>query len=343
MSTSPPNTNKALTTETPAVKPEPEKKQTKEREEQTPALNSIFQVFELVAEGMLIKLREPPPQVSSRRQKWNAFVQLAKDIGPLVTGVASILVGIVAVIVTASVGFFNYQFNVNQAEATQRNLKTTALADFIEQDDGKRKLAALKLAAYGAEALPAVKLALGAPHDDIRSGGAQTGVALYQSRPDLRQALLAEMLNWFKESNPTLRLGVLEFYSGAALQLTAEERAAFFAELKLRLGQNANSCANETGAFVQQSVTFLAVGSFHETKELLLGIAQNCPHAAPEYAGARNHAVNVLPIVVQQQRLPKNERDAVVSSLRNLKADASDELNSNIDTAIQKIEETRDP
>lgn len=311
--------------------------------EQVPELSSIVQVLGVLSEAIIAELREPPAPATSWQRIRKGFVQFAKDVGPFVTGLGSIavsiVVGLLTVTVTAGVAFFNYQVNSKQAQATQMNLKTAALNDFIEEDDGKRTLAAIKLAAYGKDALPAIKLALGVTHEGIRTGGAQAAEIMYQSRPDLRPELLAEMSLSFKESNATLRLGVLEFYSRVAPQMMKEEaeQQRFLNELKAELGANAKSCSNHDQNFVLQAATFLSKVPFPEVTELLLDIARNCPPGTHE--GARIQAINMLPIVVEDQKLPQSTREMIIGSIRALKVEGQVELNANIETAITAIKE----
>jgi hypothetical protein len=303
-------------------------------------LTSIIQALGMLSEAIIVKLRQPPALATPWERMRNGFVQFAKDVGPFVTGLGSItvsiVVGLLTVTVTASVAFFNYQVNYKQAQTTQMNLKTAALTDFVEVDDGKRTLAAIKLAAYGEDALPAIKLALGVTHEGIRTGGVQAAEIMYQSRPDLRRELLADMSLSFKESNATLRLGVLEFYGKAASQMEEPEQQSFLNELKEKLGANAKSCSDHDQNFVKEAAIFLSRVPFPEVTDLLLDIARNCPYDTHE--SARIQAINMLPIVVEDQKTPQSTRETIIRSLRALEVEGQDELNANIRTAIEGIQ-----
>lgn len=312
-----------------------------------PELNSLFQAVELVAQAVVLKLREPPRQFTPWEKLGKSTVQFAKDMGPFITGVAgifaSIMVGVLTLTVTATIAYFTYRLNTKQAEVTQTGLKTSALADFTETDQGRRALAAIKLAAYGEDAYPAIKLALGVSHEGIRNGGAETAELMYSSRPDVRTNLMNEMLVSFQDLNPLLRLGVLEFYVRMAPRLTSEEKQIFLNQLKNRLGPQAQLCANESKDFVLEGVTFLGLSSLGDAKDLVLDIARNCPHGVTStYEGARIHAVLLLPTVVKQQRLNGDARQGIITELRKLELDASDELKENIQTAVGEIEGIRD-
>ena len=343
MEASVPNSPEPVRTQPPKSPPELEKT-TATNHDAAAELKPVYEALRVLSEVVVSKLREPIPHKTRWEKFRSGFVQLAKDVGPLVTGLGSItvsiVVGLLTVTVTASVAFFNYQFNSKQAASTQMSLKTAALADFTEEDDGKRTLAAIKLAAYGTEALPAIKLALGVTHEGIRAGGVQAAEVMYQSRPDLRQTLLTEMLNSFQESNPTLRQGVLEFYISAAPQLQLNEKQILLDQLKPRL----RACASEGDAFMRQAAVFLSKGPFTDATELLLQIARDCPHGSTngEYEAARNQAVIMLPIVMKQQPTSKTLRNHVTETLINLKIDGSSEFNGNIDTVIREIQNLPD-
>lgn len=301
---------------------------------QTLDLNAILDRLERSVDGIVVKLQKRREE----KTPWQKFVQVAKDLGPVFTSLAAIMVTII-------VANYTYQFNKRQHAVTQGDLKRGWLADFTDNDDAKRKLGAIKLAAYGDEALPAVKDALGVTNDLIRTGGVLTALTMYQSQPKSRSELLKSMLESFKDGNPTLRLGVLEFYIEASDQLKSEEKEDFLKHLTDRLGPHAERCANEDEDFVLKAATFLTKGPFPEAKALLLDVARTCPHERtnPNYEGARIQAVNMLPLVVEQQSLPKDDRAAIIGELRGLEADASDELKGNIEVAINRIQGVQGP
>ena len=326
---------------------------------ETPEFTFTFQALELLAQRLIAELEKPPevleiPLGKWKRFKhrakngWKGFVSVAKDVGPFFTGVASIatsiMIAFVTVTVTAGVAYFTYQLNKKQAEASRLSLQTAALADFIEADSKKRTVAAIKLASYGKEAFPFIKVALGL-EDPVRSGGVQTLQMMYQTQPEIREALVAETLKNFKEGTPMLRFGVLSFYSAIALQLQTEHKKQFLDELKIRFEPNGSSCSKETGAFVQEAVIFFAACSLVDVKQVLLDIAQNCPHetATDEYEGPRGHAVFMLAELIEQQGLAKTERDEIIKIFRNLRTDASDPLKNTIDGAIKQIEKINGP
>ena len=302
------------------------------------SLDDFVQALENSGRAIVDKVQEP-----QQANNWTKFTGLVKDFGPVFTGTASIIASLLAITLTGVVAYFTYQFNQKQAAALQTSLRTTALTDFTQAEEGPRTLAAIRLAAYGTDALPAIRMALGVTHEGIRAGGVQTAEVLYRSRPEVRQDLLVEMIRDFDDQNPTLRLGVLEFYIKAAPQLSAQEKRAFLAPLGGRLGSHASLCSNENSDFVLKSATFLTKGSFPEAKELLLDIARNCPHGNVNYEGARIHAINQLFSVVQQQHLPKNEREAIINQLRGLETDASGEFKDNVETAIGQIQSIQGP
>ncbi len=304
-------------------------------------LEDLFTRIEKSAGAIVGKLQES----LGKKTPGQKLMQGIKDLAPVITSLA-------AVIVTITIGYSSCKFNErqaaltrDQAAVTQADLKRSWLADFTDSDDAKRKIGAIKLAAYGDEALPAIRDALGINNESIRQGGILTALTICRSLPKARAHLLEGMLAYFEEPNSELRLGVLEFYIEASKELNAAEMAAFYKHLKGRLGQNASNCINEEGEFVLKAAIFLALGSFSEAKTLLLDIIRNCPSTAgnDKYEGARNQAVTTLTIVIKKQRASKAERDDVVNSLRVLETDASAEFKSNVEAAISQIQKIQGP
>ena len=321
-----------------------------------PELNSIFRALDLIAQRVVAELERPPQEsvvpknwwqrrVQSAKRRWNSFVPFAKDVGPFFNGFGSICVTIMMGLVTSYIAWSAFDFNRQQAITNRLIERTAALADFSE-DEKKRSVAAIKLAAFGKDAFPFIKIALRLDDEGMREGGVQTLQNMYQTQPDIRKQILEETAGYFKDKNSVLSFGALKFYSTIAPELSEEkQRLEFIQLLKSHFGANAGLCSNDTGAFVLEAVTFLAACPLNDVKQLLLDIAQNCPHEGTnaDYDGARIHAVNMLSDMIEKQHLPKSERDAIVNALRGVKIDASEDLNTNIDKAITRIEGSKDP
>ena len=306
--------------------------------------DTCVKILEAFADQVVSKLREAEAEAATHRLR-KSVARFAKDFGPLFTGIAAITVSLSIGALTLVISVLTYQSNAKQATANQISLRTTALTDFTEADKEKRTLAAIKVAAYGEDALPVIKFALSVKSNQIRAGGVEAAQVIYQSSPDLRPRLLAAMVQGFQDPNPILRLGVLEFYRDAALQLTPQEREALWSLLRNRLGRDAQSCVNEDGDFVLAAAQFMATGLFPDARDFLLNIVRNCPHEKgnQEYNGARNQAVRMLPIVLQQRRASKTERDEAVNALRALEPEGSAELRTFIKAAISEIEKIQAP
>jgi hypothetical protein len=301
-------------------------------------------ILEEFANQVASKLSENSVPSSTWGRIRKVSAQFAKDFGPLLTGVAAILVSLSIGALTIVISVFTYQANAKQAAANQINLRTTALNDFADSDEEKRTLAAIKVAAYGEDALPIIRFALGVKSREIRAGGVTSAQVIYQSNPDIRPKLMAMMALSFQDPNPNLRLGILEFYREGKSLLTSQERADFWNLLKTRLGPTANACSNEEGEFILTAVQFLGTGAFSDAKDYLLNIARNCPHEKgnEKYNGARNQAVRVLPTVLQQSHASKAERDDAIRTLQELNADASEQLKSFITAAVSEIQKIQD-
>lgn len=318
-------------------------------------LNSVFRALDLIAERIVAELEKPvqaPVEPKNLRQRfsqfakrrWERFVVFAKDLGPFFNGVAGICVSIMIGLVTSYIAWSNYHFNRQQAITDRLIERTEAVANFGENEK-KRAVAAIQLAAFGKDAFPFIKIALRLDDEGMREGGVQTLLNIYRTQPDIRTELLDETAKYFEEKNPTLSFGVLKFYNTIATELDESQRLWFLEKLKSHFGANASSCAADSGRVVLEVVKFVAACPLNNGKQLLLDIAQYCPHEGTnvDYDGARIHAVNMLSELIEKQHLPRSERDAIVKILRDLKADASAEMTPNLDEAIAQIERSKDP
>lgn len=283
------------------------------------------------ADEVTIKLRDPSLAAKEKTRR-KRLAEFAKDFGSLFTGIGSILTSLVIGAATVTLAIFTFRFNAQQAENTQKNLKTSALTEFSEMDPEKRTIAAIRLAVYGEEALPAIRLALGVSNTYIRSGAVQAAQVMYQSQPETRPKLLQQMTSGFADNNPYLRTGVVEFYSETADQLDAAEKQDFLTLIKNRIGPDAKGCSAEPDDLLIAYIIFLKKGQFPDSKELLLSLGRLCP---AEKEGVRIHAVNMVKKI--SEGLAATDRVAIAKELESLKPVATDGLKQEIDNRIKEL------
>lgn len=296
------------------------------------------------SQTLVLNLQLPPGKipvelypVEQPPKPWRQFINFVKDFVPVLTAIATITVTII-------VSYYGYQLNMRQATATQIDLRTKVLSDFIENDD-KRMLAAIKLAEYGEEALPSVKQSLGANNDKIRAGGIETAKQMYEEpTATLPHAKLIDaLLSYLENKNRTLRVGVMMALVEVAELLDDSEAQRVLDYLKTHLGPQAQSCFKEEQDFVLYAAKFIGASKpFPDSIELLLGIAQNCPAEKKEeealrpYDGARKQVPASLKGLAE--KIPKPARDSIISSLRELETKSPEDFKIFIETAIKDIQ-----
>lgn len=127
-----------------------------------------------------------------------------------------------------------------------------------------------------------------------------------------------------------MRLGVLECFVKMDQDLLKEESKQVTDLLKKHLGAHAERCGEENERVVTESAKFLGIWPSRDSKELLLGMARNCPTNTP-----RIQAINDLPKVAG--KLAPEDREAILASLQQLYGTAPQIVKPKIDDAIQKI------
>lgn len=304
------------------------------------------------SEKIVVELHKAP-ETKNQLQKIAGFF---KDVMPIVISIATGL----ATVATGFIAYYTYSLNATQSALTQADLKVKALEDFKQEE--KRTLAAIKLAQYGPQTLPVVRQALSVADPDIREGVMITSELMFTSPQAIsREEFLKHMNESFREKSPLLNLGVLQFYTKVAPLLTNSESNVFDSLLKERLGDDGARCGNESGEFIEEVARYIGNKSSAETREapspqqlvefktLLLGLGQKCSWNKPTkdvdspYEAARRQIPTALAEVARN--LSQSDRASVLASLDELakRADASPQLKSSINAAVEKIRQIQGP
>ena len=242
--------------------------------------------------------------------------------------------------------YYSSEFNQRDAASKLADIRGKIISEFVEKPESKT-IAAIKLAEYGEQALPAVKMALGADDLRLRSGAAAVLQQMYRAPEKVeRTDLLSKVLEWNdKTKNPFLHRGVLEWLVEMKSQLSDEESQRVFervsSNLEVDFGATAENCAKQDGEFALQAAIFLYTWSLKKSRDLVMGMLKHCIATDQPYESAREQAANTLPMIARQLR--KSERDSIVADLQQLSPTAPLKLRTLIEAAASEIRVIQTP
>lgn len=230
------------------------------------------------------------------------FVSFCKDVAPAVTSAAAVFLSIVAFIYT------NRQKNTADALATDDRAKAAdaaqkkALSELIVKfgnslvpndpngaEESKLEIAAMELAAYGDQALPAVGMALGASDNGLRHGGVLVAQQMYRAKTLAHGKVSDAMISYYNSSSPYLKRGVLEWLAKMKQELSKEEGESAVHMLTQSFGAKGENCRGQDVRVAMEVTNFLPIWPLSEAKELLAGMAKNCKDK-----DVRDHAAEQL-------------------------------------------------
>lgn len=256
-----------------------------------------------------------------------------KEYLPVLTPVAALAVSIVG-------GYLAYKSNEKKDENASINTysatRNEMLSAFEKQTDQKARLTeATKIAADGDRALEAAKFVLGAENELQRSGGVLVVEQIYNLQTVDQKKVVNVMLNYYDK--PLLRRGVLEWLAEMALQLPKKDSSLFFERVKKTFGADGGECEKQDEQVALAAANFLFIWSFPDSKDLELGLVENCKdkQAPDRFARARDSAINALPRLAGS--LSKEERDSIVTRLREFASTSPEETKAKIEQAVAKI------
>lgn len=218
-----------------------------------------------------------------------------KDYLPALTPIATALF-------TGLVAFYGVRFN---DKLTQDTLDKIA-NEFVEKQGKDPGVAAIKLAAYGEKALPAVRMVLASDNNQLREGGELIAQQMYLGRVG-PQKMISEMMDDY--NNPVLRVGVIEWFGKMGAHLEQPDREHFLAritDLKHGLGSQGENCVGQ-----DENVTFAIANVLlawspspsqdlaDRSRDLALGLFGNCKDSQNpnKYDPTRKAAVSALRVM----------------------------------------------
>ncbi len=266
---------------------------------------------------------------------------ILKDYLPVLTPIASVVISVLV---------FNYTRQVNKRASI--NASSERVAKLINElgpkstgvnggeKDRARTIAAMKVAAYGGQALLAVRMALGADDDEIRNGGVLVAEQIYRAGTVEHQQLTREILSYYDTPNSVLRRGVLEWLDEMGHQLSEGDASLAFARLTLSFGSNGQLCTEQDGQVARAAANFLFTRPFKDSKNLVLGMVKNCTDGQQpdRFEEARAQALDALPKIARL--ISKEERTSVVAELRKIET-PSKSIQDKITFTIGEINEIR--
>jgi len=287
-------------------------------------------------------------------KKPSPWGSIFKDIVPGLTSLAAVLISLAALTYT------NHQKNVadtlakdqreKAADAAQKKFQTDLIGTFGRlpvpaAESNEKRIASMKLAVYGEQALPAVKMALGSSDDGLRYGGETVVEQMYLAETIAHRKLTQEILAYYPTGSTVLRRGVLEWVGIMGKELEESDREAALTTLLDGFGAHGESCRQQDHELARAGANVLVVWSFvtsakflDRTKELATGMVENCRDDP-----VRTMALNAL--VATTKSLTEEDRKSIAARLAKVVPSASSSLAPVIDNAIteiQKVERPRD-
>jgi hypothetical protein len=279
-----------------------------------------------------------PPRPES---KMRVFL---KELLPTLTPVATVAISIAALWYTSLEK--ERAFNATQmaADAARRNTLAEIIVEFGQTVPGptdhpdpalaaKREVSAMRFAAYGAQALPAVRMSLGASYVGLRDGGEQIAEQMYRAETVERKVLMNEVLDDY--DNQALRQGVLEWLSKMDTQLSPEDSGLAFDKVKQTFGTR-EYCAKQDETVALEAAKVLNMWSLETSKDLLIGMVKSCIDAKKpdKFNDARTQVLGTLAQIAKSW---PEDRRYIVDGLRSLDTGVPEPIKGQIQEVLGKI------
>lgn len=222
-------------------------------------------------------------------------------------------------------------------DARNQNIQRVTAATARQQKE--RVIAAMKIAAYGDQALLAVKMALGSDDPELREGGKLVAEEMYLVETVEPSKLTKELLSYY--DNSVLRLGVQEWLERMEGRLSPQDSELALDKVKLIFGSVAEHCTSQDESLAQKVASFLPNGHLREVRDFMLGMVKNCivPNQLTRFEAVRNNAMNTLGTVAGC--LLPAELDTLLVEIGSLKARVSDTVFTDTLARIEAARNTR--
>jgi hypothetical protein len=256
-----------------------------------------------------------------------------KDSLAVVTPLATVLISL-------AVSYSSCKFNERAAVSASSETLSKLITAFERagQDEATNIQSAMKIAVYGEQALPAVKMVLGSEEPNLRTAGVLVAEQMYRAETVDRSKLVNEMIDHYQSR--VLRLGALEWCVKMAQGhlLSQPESRLVLSTLQQSFGPRAQQCAAQEEEVALQAALFLNASFSKDLKDFVLGLAVTCKgddEHPDKFLGARNQAL----ITLQQNAglFSAKERESIVADLKKLLPTASDDFKLKLEEAIRGL------
>jgi hypothetical protein len=244
--------------------------QEKQSDAQGPAASKVGMTSERLR--LQISLEDVPESVAGLLQKL-AKPHSESRLRGIVKDFSSLLTPILTALIAGLVAFIGYEFDDHVSRDTLDKITTAFVSEGSDPN-----VTAMKIAAYGDKALPAVRMALGIKEPKLRNGAVKIAAQMYFTETVGRDSLTKKMLKYY--DNPVLRLGVLEWFStieSSQIPLSDEYREAFFQKLQKTFGAAGENCEDQGPDMAGAAANLLMTGPLANRKNFVLGMDQHCP------------------------------------------------------------------
>ena len=214
------------------------------------------------------------PAVLDRLNKPKSLgTKILKDYMPALTPIAAVFVSWLAFY------YANSMKTADEAKTSAETLGTLVTEVASQPDEHAKTVEAMKLAAYGEQALPAVKIVLGATNRADRAGAVQVAKQMYIAETVNRQELVREMLKYF--DNAALRIGVLEWFASIETLNPRPsgdpESEPLLKKLTQTFGKDGANCSKQDQNMARAAAHFLSAWSAQSSMPLVEAMIQKCP------------------------------------------------------------------
>jgi hypothetical protein len=173
--------------------------------------------------------------VGEKSERPKSMGQILKEYMPVLTPLAAVFVSFLAF-------YYTHQYNARTAAVAASDTLGKLITDAGQKaDDRAKRIAAMKIAAYGDQALIAVKMALA--EEDLRDEGVLVAKQMYRAETVDHTNLTAEMLRYY--DNPVLRLGVVQWMRETGRDLSQVDKSLAISKLRETLGPSGERCMEQ--------------------------------------------------------------------------------------------------
>jgi hypothetical protein len=226
-----------------------------------------------------------------------------------------VFVSVVALFVTA-------YFSRTKASDDIATTLSAIVANIGSGATADKEVAAMRIAAKGDEALPALKMLLAARDDTLRQNAVDVATELYLSRDAAgRSKLAAIMVQYYRDG---IRRGVIQWAATVVPQLSeGGDWDVLYGEVKKTFGEEGEHCSDpvpsdDLDGLAMDTSLLLKERSAPSDMSMVIGLIKNCGTRTIAISRARTNAAQALGTILEKlwPRLSPCEQIALFYRLR---------------------------